>query len=328
MTSEPYPKDAILDVVVHARRDDTTDIAVFELRRADGGDLPPFTAGAHIDVHLGDGLVRQYSLCNPGAERDRYVIGVLREKGGRGGSARMHGLRQGDRLRIGVPRNAFALDEGGTRVLLVAGGIGITPILAMARHLQAADREFELHYFARSASTAAFLSELRHAALADRVRLHFDDAGGSIARVLPLLHPDRGSHVYVCGPSGFIDCVRQGALAAGFDAGAVRFERFAAEPSPATAADDAEAAFEVEAARSGVRVTVEPGQSIAKALEEAGLQVLTSCEQGLCGVCLTNVLEGVPDHRDEFQTDEEKARNDKMTICCSRAMTPLLRLDI
>jgi vanillate O-demethylase ferredoxin subunit len=315
-----------LELVVHARHVEADGIVVLDLRAADGRELPPFDAGAHIDVHLDNGLVRQYSLCNSPRERHRYLIGVLRERASRGGSLRVHGLGQGDRVRVGMPRNAFPLQACTGHRVLVAGGIGITPIMAMARYLADAGEEFELHYFARSQSAAAFLKDLAHPALAPRVRLHFDDAGGTLGSLAACLSPACCAQLYICGPAGFIDRVQADALAAGLDADAVRIERFAAAPT--VAIEGGETAFEVEAVRSGVRVTVQPGESIASVLEQAGLQVLTSCEQGLCGVCLTRVIEGIPDHRDEFQTDDEKARNDKITICCSRSRSPLLRLDL
>lgn len=312
-----------LDVVVSARNDEADGIASFELK-ADGTTLPPFEAGAHIDVYLPGPMVRQYSLCNPPGERHRYVIAVLREPAGRGGSTRMHDLKSGDRLRISRPRNAFALDADGGTKLLIAGGIGITPLKAMAHALAARGDDFQLHYFARSASRAAFRDALASEPFAKRVHFHFDEEGAGLSLLEERLSPDRIGHVYVCGPTGFIGEVRDRALARGFAQRQIHFEHFSVN----TAATVASSSFVVEAVRSGVTVTVGEDESIARALERAGVQVLTSCEQGLCGACLTPILEGVPDHRDEYQTDAEKAENRKITVCCSRALTPVLRLDI
>ncbi|MDN7999946.1 PDR/VanB family oxidoreductase [Burkholderia multivorans] len=312
-----------LAVVVSARTDEADGIASFELQAADGSALPPFDAGAHIDVHLPGPMIRQYSLCNPPGEQHRYLIAVLREPDGRGGSARMHDVKAGDRLTISAPRNAFALDAGREPKLLVAGGIGITPLKAMAHALAARGIDFELHYFARSASRAAFRSALAAEPFAPDVHFHFDDAGTGLPLPDATLAPDRFAHVYLCGPSGFIDKVRDQAVARGFAIERIHVEHFSAE-----SAVSGGRSFVVEAVRSGVTVTVGENESIAQALERAGVPVLTSCEQGLCGACLTPVLEGIPEHRDEYQTDAEKAGNAKMTICCSRARTPALRLDI
>jgi vanillate O-demethylase ferredoxin subunit len=309
----PAPDE--FEVVIAARTREADDVSAFELRLANGSPLPAFDAGAHIDVHLSGALVRQYSLCNAPGETHRYVIAVLNEPAGRGGSASMHGLRAGDTLRIGRPRNAFALDAGDGARLLVAGGIGVTPLKAMAHALAARGSDFRLHYFARTASRAAFRDEFAQAPFADKVLFHFDDEGARLPLPADQLAPNRFSHVYVCGPAGFIDRVRADCLAHGFSRERIRVEHFSAGASV------------VEAVRSGVTVTVAQGESIAQALEKAGLQVLTSCEQGLCGVCLTPVLGGIPEHREDL-TAAEKAENTQITICCSRARSAVLRLDI
>lgn len=312
-----------LEVVVKTRADEADGIASFELQAADRSALPPFDAGAHIDVHLPGPMIRQYSLCNPPGERHRYLIAVLREPDGRGGSARMHEAKVGDQLTISHPRNAFALDAGSAPKLLVAGGIGITPLKAMAHTLAARGADFELHYFARSASRAAFRDALAAEPFRPKVSFHFDDEGAGLPLPDATLAPDRFAHIYLCGPSGFIGKVRDQAISRGFAIERIHVEHFSAE-----GAASGGRSFVVEAVRSGVTVTVSANESVAQALERAGVHVLTSCEQGLCGACLTPVLEGIPEHRDEYQTDAEKAENAKMTICCSRARTPVLRLDI
>lgn len=296
------------------------DICALELQRADGGPLPAFSAGAHIDLHLGDGLVRQYSLAGDPADTSRYLLGVLLEPASRGGSAAVHRrLRVGDVLGASLPRNHFGLDPDAPHNLLLAGGIGVTPLLSMAEQLHRDGRDFELHYCTRSAARTAFAERLRDRAWAPRVRLHHDDAAPAQRLDLPrtLAGAPAGTHVYVCGPRGFIDWVLQGARDAGWDEARLHREYFAADPAPG--ADGGDAAFEVELASSGRVVQVQPGQSIVQALGAAGIDVPTSCEQGVCGTCLTRVLSGTPLHRDSYLTDDERAAADQMLPCCSRA---------
>jgi len=302
------------------------DICVFELVAADGSALPPFEAGAHIDVQLPDGLTRQYSLCNPPHETHRYQIGVLRDAASRGGSRALHERVQvGQALAISAPKNHFALAPDARRSLLLAGGIGITPILCMAEALQARGAEFELHYCARSRGRAAFLDRLAAAPFAARVATHFDDEAAAqrldIAALLAAA--DEGTHLYVCGPRGFIDAVLAAARAAGWAEARLHVEFFTG--SVVDGAGDT--AFEVELKQSGRVVIVPAGVSIVQALGRAGIEVMVSCEQGICGTCLTPVLEGVPDHRDDYLTLEERAASDQMLLCCSRARTPRLVLD-
>lgn len=317
------PQDWI-DVRIRRRIDAAQDIVALELVRTDGQPLPAFEAGSHVDVLIAPGLVRQYSLCNDPAERDRYVLGILLDKQSRGGSKAVHSeFNEGADIKIGAPRNAFALRPGMRHAVLLAGGIGITPIKAMAHALHSQGTAFELHYCARSRMHAAFLDDLLAAPFGARVTCHMDDeCGGPRPPEAYLPEPDDGRHLYICGPGGFIDAVRDKALAAGWPDAQIHIERFVAEPASGGGS------FTVEAVRSGVTVEVGEDESIANALMRAGLDVLTSCEQGLCGVCLTEVVEGVPEHHDQFQTDEEKAANTHMTICCSRAKTPIIKLDI
>jgi vanillate O-demethylase ferredoxin subunit len=296
------------------------DICALELHSIDGAPLPAFSAGAHIDLHLGDGLVRQYSLAGSPADSSRYLLGVLLEPASRGGSAAVHRrLRVGDLLGASLPRNHFALDPDAPHSLLLAGGIGVTPLLSMAEQLQLDGRGFELHYCTRSAARTAFAERLRDSAWAARVRLHHDDAEPAqrldLARTLADAPP--ATHLYVCGPRGFIDWVLQGARDAGWDEARLHREYFAADPAPA--ADGGDAEFDVELASSSRVVRVPPGQTIVQALGAAGVDVPTSCEQGICGTCLTRVLAGTPLHRDSYLTDDERAAGDQMLPCCSRA---------
>ncbi|WCE05544.1 PDR/VanB family oxidoreductase [Pseudoxanthomonas sp. JBR18] len=317
----------MIEVQVVAVREEGEHLRSFELRRTDGGALPTFEAGAHIDVQLPGKLTRQYSLCNAPHETHRYLICVLRESASRGGSEAMHALAEGGVLTISAPRNLFALHPAPAYSLLFAGGIGITPLIAMAEHLARNGRSFELHYSARGPGRAAFLERLRAAPWGDRVHLHFDDGPAhlrlDVAQALAAA-PD-GAHLYVCGPAGFIDHVFQAAEASGWDPARLHREYFSAAPSPV---DAGEQSFEVQVASSGEVHTIPPGRSIAQVLDEAGVFVPVSCEQGICGTCVTAVLEGTPDHRDQFLSADEHARNDQITLCCSRARSARLVLDL
>ena len=327
-TSLSGPDPSLIAVRVVRKTREAQDICTFELRPVDGSALPAFSAGAHIDVLVPGGLTRQYSLCNAPAERDRYVIGVLHEAASRGGSRAMHELvNEGDTLRIRAPRNHFALAAGATRSLLLAGGIGVTPILAMAEHLAAAGGDFSMHYCVRSADRAAFLARIRQGGFASRAHVHFDDGDATqradLARLLG--EPRPGLHAYVCGPRGFIDAVVVAAGRLGWPHERVHREFFGSTDAAPGAADER---FQVRLARSGRVVTVPGDRSVVQALAAAGVDVPVSCEQGVCGTCLTRVVEGVPEHRDLYLTPEEQALNDQFTPCCSRSKTPCLVLDL
>ncbi|MGA0611694.1 PDR/VanB family oxidoreductase [Caldimonas sp. KR1-144] len=319
---------ATLRVRVARKALEAEDICSLELVAADGGALPPFTAGAHIDVHLPGGLVRQYSLCNDPRESQRYRIAVLREAASRGGSQAVHdALREGDVLTIGAPRNHFELSGEGERALLLAGGIGITPILCMAERLAATGTPFELHYATRSRARTAFLDRIGSAAFASQVRFHFDDgpAAQRLDLAAVLAQPRAGTHLYVCGPKGFIDAVLATARAAGWREPQLHWEFFAGAE---VAARDGDAAFEVELASSGRVIAVPAGLSVVQALAQAGVEVMVSCEQGVCGTCLTRVLQGEVEHRDSYLTPDEQAAHDQFTPCCSRARSARLVLDL
>jgi vanillate O-demethylase ferredoxin subunit len=314
-----------LSVRILSRQDLATDIVSLELVAVDGADLPPFDPGAHVDVHVAPGIVRQYSLCNDPAERHRYRLGILRDASSRGGSVEIHrAFAAGQVVRISRPRCNFRLAAQAGRSILVAGGIGITPLLSMAYRLHAEGADFALHYCTRSRERTAFLSELAASGFADRVHLHHDDGlpeqRFSMESCLPPVDP--AAHLYVCGPTGFIDFVTKGASRKGWETGQIHVEHFTAEVSTEGAT------FTVVAAISGVTVKVSAGQTIAQALIAGGVDMPLSCEQGICGTCLTRVIEGIPDHRDQYQTDQEKAANDYMTPCCSRALSARLVLDL
>ncbi len=315
-----------LRVRVARRAQEADDIISLELRDPDGGMLPAFTAGAHIDVHAGPGLVRQYSLCNSPTERDRYVIGILRDPSSRGGSVAIHGgCIEGATIEISEPRNHFPL-HAATRSILIAGGIGVTPMLSMAEALHAAGSEFAFHYCTRSATRTAFRERIERAAFARRVSLHHDD--GTEEQKLDLgtllAQADAGTHVYVCGPTGFIDWVCRSAAAAGFASGKVHFEYFDGKEIDTSG----DSAFDVRIAGTDQVFRIPAERSVASVLQEAGIDIYTSCGEGTCGTCVTRILEGVPDHRDVFLTDEEHASGGQFTPCCSRAKTPLLVLEL
>jgi ferredoxin-NADP reductase len=317
--------DQMLQVEIAGRQQAAEDIILLDLVPVDGAALPPFEPGAHVDVAVGPDLVRQYSLCGDPSRHDRYRLGILLDPASRGGSAAIHQrFHVGDRIRIGRPRNNFPLAKDPVTTVLLGGGIGITPLLAMAHHLHAVGLPFTLHYCTRTRAKAAFLDELAKAPYAGSVHLHFDD-GDQAQRLDPARDfpsANAGAHLYVCGPAGFMDWVIASAGQLGFPDGQVHKEYFTAE------IDTSGDAFEVELSHSGQVVPVAAGQSIVAALKTVGVRVDVSCEQGVCGTCLCTVLDGIPDHRDSYLTDDEKAGNDQMTLCCSRAKTPRLVLDL
>ena len=315
-----------IEVKVANRTCEADGICSYELVRTDGQALPPFEAGAHIDVHLAGNLVRQYSLCNAPGETHRYLIGVLRDTDSRGGSQAMHDhVDLGSVLQISAPKNHFPLVEA-KRTLLLAGGIGVTPILAMAETLAARGAAFEMHYCARSPEKAAFKERLAGCGFAAQVQFHYDSGDAAQKLDLPALlaRPDADTHVYVCGPQGFIDYVLGTAKAQGWPPAQLHVEYFSAAAVDTTG----DQAFDVKLASSGKVVTIPAGKTVIKVLEEQGVVIPYSCEEGVCGTCLTRVLEGVPDHRDMYLTEEEQAANDQFTPCCSRSKSPVLVLDL
>lgn len=318
--------DSPLTVRVASKKAETTDICSFELVDAEGRELPAFSAGSHIDVYLPNDITRQYSLCNDPAERTRYRIAVLREPATRGGSAAMHDtIQQDGLLQISRPRNLFPLNENARRHILMAGGIGVTPLLCMAQRLSAIEAEFELHYCTRSADRAAFRSELAQAAYAQSVHFHTDD--GEIEQKLDMTAvctPAEETHLYVCGPGGFMDAVLSAARERGWPEDRLHYEFFAGQ----AVVSDRDSPFVVQIASTGQLVDVPADRSVVQALAGAGIDVPVACEQGICGTCLTRVLAGQPDHRDLFLSSEEQVNGGQFTPCCSRSRTPMLVLDL
>ncbi len=315
-----------ITVKVVGKVNEAVDICSFELASADGAALPSFSAGSHIDVHVNQQITRQYSLCNDPSDTDRYLICVLRDAQSRGGSIGMHdGVKVGDLLQISAPKNHFPLVPA-ERSLLFGGGIGVTPILCMAERLAAAGANFHMHYCTRSADRTAFLERIKSSAFSQHVDFHFDagpaeqklDLAGLIAA------PAAGTHLYVCGPTGFIDHVVNTAKTLGWDSSQVHFEYFGAAPQDATH----DSQFEVQIASTGAVYAVPADRTVVQVLIENGVDVSVSCEQGVCGTCITRVLGGTPDHRDVYFTDDEHAMNDQFTPCCSRSKSELLVLDL
>lgn len=302
------------------------DIYSFELVAQDGQGLLPFSAGSHIDVHLDNGLVRQYSLCNNPGETHRYMIAVLRDATSRGGSVAMHALEVGQTIRISDPKNHFPLAHDAGHSLLLAGGIGITPILCMAERLSNANASFELHYCSRSADRTAFAERIRSSSFAARAQFHYSDGPEAQKLDLTAVVASRrpGTHLYVCGPAGFMDWVLETARATNWPEELLHREYFSA--AAIDTSDDG--SFEVQVASTGKVIRVESNQTVIGALASHDVEVITSCEQGVCGVCLTRVLEGTPDHRDMFLTSAEQAKGDQFTPCCSRALSARLVLDL
>ncbi|MBK1715043.1 PDR/VanB family oxidoreductase [Rubrivivax gelatinosus] len=319
-------RGAEIRVRVARRRQESADVVLLDLAADDGSTLPAFAAGAHVELHLPNGLTRQYALCNAPEDSGRYCIAVLRDPASRGGSAWLHDeAAVGQTLRVGPPRSRFALVPAATHHVLVAGGIGIAPLICMAERLAVADASFELHYCARSATRAAFLERMACASWAPRVRLHLLDAPLAAPAVLdPVLdaHPP-GSALYVCGPQGFMNWVLGAARAAGWHDRQLHCQHFGAAVT--VAPHDAD--FEVLLAGTGRVVPVARGHSVVQALAAAGVVVPLSCGQGVCGTCQTRVLAGAPEHKDVFLTSAEREHGGFMP-CVSRARGARLILDL
>lgn len=303
----------------------TRSVKSFELTNELGGGLPSFDAGAHVEVTLPPSLKRHYSICNDSTERHRYVIAVLRQDNGAGGSKYMHEkLRVGDRIEASMPRNNFPLVGGPKRFILIAGGIGITPILPMISELQARNGEFALHYCAKSRDEAAFVDLLEARCNANQLATHFDGGDPSKGLNVSLLLSEYhvGTHVYCCGPSGLMQAVRAATVAWPDDA--VHFEYFAPMDAGNTGSD-AEA-FDVIIRSRSLSLKVPPDKTIVQVLRENGIEVETSCEAGTCGTCRCRYLAGQPIHNDYVLTTREKGKY--VMICCARARGEPLILDL
>jgi len=317
-----------LNAFVHTLKFEAQDILSLELRPLAGEVFPPFEAGSHIDLHLPHGIVRSYSLLNDSRERHRYVVAVLKDKSSRGGSRAVHeDLRIAMPLQISEPRNNFKLIETAEHSVLVAGGIGITPILSMAQRLHQLGRSFEVIYCARSRRSAAYVADIE--ALAAQVSWHFDDEQGGPPDLQALLAARPGvgavnTHYYACGPAVMLDAFERSCRDLGY--AHAHIERFQAVE--VAAASDAQQSYTVELKRSGQTLTVMPNQSLLATLQAAGIYCNTSCEEGICGSCETQVLEGIPDHRDSVLSPAEQATHKMMMVCVSGCKSSHLVLDL
>lgn len=293
-----------------------------------GEALPTFSAGSHVDVFIPGGLVRQYSIASAPSRLDHYELCVKKDSASRGGSRFLHeSLVVGDTLEISLPRNLFALQPARHHVL-VAAGIGITPLLSMAEALSEQGLSFSLHYYSRTPAEAAYTERLQ--ALGGL--LHHSDQGRSPRHHLPedFQHPDARTRLYLCGPDAFMQHMTERAIGLGWEAAQIHREAFSARPFANEPGTDgaADGAFDVQLRSSGQIVPVAADQSIAQALQAARIEIPLSCEQGFCGACLTGVLEGTPCHRDSVLSDEEKSLNQQIALCCSRSVSQRLVLDL
>ncbi|GAB3684062.1 PDR/VanB family oxidoreductase [Salinisphaera aquimarina] len=295
------------------------DILAFEFVDPDGANLLPFTAGAHIDVHLPSGAIRQYSLCNDPTETHRYVVAVLREVKSRGGSAALHDeVRPGTELTISQPRNHFALSKSASRHVLLAGGIGVTPMMSMVAELTRRGEPFHLYYCTRSPIRTAFLPQVMTLVEKGMATVAHDNGNPENGLVLDevLTHYTPGNQLYYCGPAGFLDAVE--AAAAHWPDEAKHCERFAVAPTDLNAAEpEAQTGFDIKLASTGETYHVEPGRTIVDVLFDNGVDIDVSCEEGYCGTCMTRYLAGHPEHRDTVLDAED--RQEFVMVCCARS---------
>jgi len=301
----------------------TDQIVGLKLESASDEALPEVSAGAHINLHLGKGLSRQYSICNPDTSIKYYELAVLIETESRGGSKAVAALEVGDLVEADEPQNHFGLKTASNHRLFAAG-IGITPMLAMARELNARGSQFDLLYRAKSSEKAAFHSQLQQCDFSGKCRFSFSSDGG-LDLAAELANPKADEQLYVCGPQRFIDALLDAAKESGWRSDQVNREYFnAAVPE----VEEGDQPFTVKLKSTGDEYLIPVNQTIAEVLEDAGVFVPLSCESGVCGTCLVDVVSGEPDHRDLYQSEEEQASNRQMTVCCSRSKTPLIEIDL
>lgn len=306
-----------LTAIAYAAQDTHT----FEFRRPEGGPLPAVEPGAHIDIHLPNGMMRQYSLTTTEGDGDRYIVGIKRDRTSRGGSIYIHDhLKVGQIVKIGGPRNNFPLDLSAPHTVLIAGGIGVTPIRCMAQRLIAKGLPFTMYYSCRTRSEAAFLDELSQR---PEVTLHFDDeAAGKFLDMKGIVaNAPAGSHFYCCGPTPMLAVYEEATK--DLPPGQMHIEYFTAKESAAT-----EGGYTVALQKSGREFSIPEGKTILQVLREAGVDMTYSCEEGVCGACETVVVSGTPDHRDNILTESERQASKTMMICCSGSKSARLVLDL
>jgi tetrachlorobenzoquinone reductase len=313
--------DGLIEVRLTAIRYAARDTCLFEFQSLDGAPLPAYEPGAHIDLHLPSGLLRNYSLTAAAPEPSTYTVAIKRDPASRGGSRFVHDeLRVGTTLKIGGPRNNFRLREDAARAVLIAGGIGITPIWCMAQRLDALGRDWQLHYACRSRADMAFIRELE---ALPQAALHFDDEHGGFLDVAAIVDAaPKDAHLYCCGPAPMLQAFEAATKA--WPREQVHVEYF----TPKELAPAKKGGFTVELARSGVEYFVPEGETILNVLLDAGVDVDYSCELGICGACEQRVVSGIPEHRDSILSEEEQAANTRVMICCASCKTDRLVLDL
>lgn len=313
--------EAGLPARICAIREEACGVRSFVVERIDNAEWPEWTPGAHVDLALGRGMNRQYSLCGRPEDRQHLRFAVLREPASRGGSAYLHDkLGVGDSLNVIAVRNHFPLIAA-ERYLLIAGGIGITPLLAMARKLERTGQDWQLLYGGRSRASMAFLDEM--AAFGDKVKVRPQDECGLLDLAAFIGAAQPGKVVYCCGPEPLLQAVE--AQCASWPEDALQIERFHPRAQEVKLASPA---FDVELRKSGLTIAIAPDQTIADALDSIGVHIPRSCNEGTCGTCITKVLEGTPDHRDSFLRPKQRAENKRIMVCCSRSLSPRLVLDV
>lgn len=315
-------------VKIEKRWNETQEIIGLKLVALGNELLPRFSAGAHIDIVTPAGMVRQYSLCGKPTVQDHYIVGILRDPKSRGASINIHEkCHEGDTLEISAPRNHFPLHPSG-KSILIAAGIGVTPILSMSEELQSSNRDFELHYFTRSKSSAAFLPRINASPYSHLSHCYFDnETPEHRPRLAEILNsPRKDSHVYICGPSGFIDFVRSVAKEYAWQETNIHIEHFSNQVTNSGSQNDG--SFDVRIASSGKVFTIPKDQSITQILANNGISIPVSCQEGVCGTCITPILSGKPEHRDAYFSEEEKTEGKLIMPCCSRALSDELVLDL
>lgn len=318
---------ALINVKVEKVTQEADGVRSFVLAKKGLFNLPRYTPGAHIDVHCGEGIIRQYSLCGDPADRRHLMIAVRQVDPSRGGSDLMHKVvEQGDHLEIGAPRNNFPLDEAAAHSVLLAAGIGITPIIAMADRLHRLGKSFALHYFSRGPEHTAFRARLAQGGYAEKVIFHegldVQATGQTLDDILDT--PVTDGRVYMCGPGPFMDRAETAAKMH-WPIDAINLERFAAKPALSGAPTKP---FTVKLAQRGVTLEVGADETILDVLEAHEIDAAFSCEQGVCGTCVTDVLEGTPEHRDSFLSSKQRSSGKMMCLCVSRALDGKLVLDL
>ena len=321
-TAPGAASDALIEVRLTAIRYAARDTNIYEFQRPDGKPLPGYTAGSHVDLHLPNGLIRNYSLIVSRPEPATYTFGIKRDPASRGGSRYIHDeLKVGRTVTISPPRNNFPLKEDAEATIILAGGIGITPIWCMVQRLEELGRPWRLHYCCRARADMAFLDPIEGMASA---RLHFDDENGGrfldVAKIVG--EAPTHAHLYCCGPADMMQAFES--ATASWPRAQVHVEYFTPKAEPAAR----KGGFTVELARSGQEFFIPEGQSILEILLDHGIDVDYSCELGICGACEQRVISGAPEHHDAILTEEEQAENKRVMICCAGCKSERLVLDL